>query len=162
MTRKSSHVNINFQDPQGSISASVGKRIDSKVCGVCGDKALGYNFNAITCESCKAFFRRNALKKKVGGGVKEKEDWQRKCVYFKMNGRDMIWRICLPYTYLVSLPDYSLRPFSFLSFYIPALSFSLLILQSSILPSISMSPFFPSIPPIPPCLYPFPPPLLIC
>lgn len=28
---------------------------------VCGDKALGYNFNAITCESCKAFFRRNAL-----------------------------------------------------------------------------------------------------
>ncbi|CAG9862189.1 unnamed protein product [Phyllotreta striolata] len=34
---------------------------DSKSCGVCGDKALGYNFNAITCESCKAFFRRNAL-----------------------------------------------------------------------------------------------------
>lgn len=32
-----------------------------KVCAVCGDKALGYNFNAITCESCKAFFRRNAL-----------------------------------------------------------------------------------------------------
>ena len=38
----------------------------SKECGVCGDKALGYNFNAITCESCKAFFRRNALKTKVG------------------------------------------------------------------------------------------------
>lgn len=36
-----------------------------KVCGVCGDKALGYNFNAMTCESCKAFFRRNALKNKV-------------------------------------------------------------------------------------------------
>lgn len=32
-----------------------------KVCMVCGDKALGYNFNAVTCESCKAFFRRNAL-----------------------------------------------------------------------------------------------------
>lgn len=31
-----------------------------KVCVVCGDKALGYNFNAVTCESCKAFFRRNA------------------------------------------------------------------------------------------------------
>ena len=38
---------------------------DSKICRVCGDKALGYNFNAITCESCKAFFRRNALKDKV-------------------------------------------------------------------------------------------------
>lgn len=36
----------------------------SKVCAVCGDKALGYNFNAVTCESCKAFFRRNALAKK--------------------------------------------------------------------------------------------------
>ncbi|XP_055852863.1 nuclear hormone receptor HR96 [Episyrphus balteatus] len=36
----------------------------SKCCMVCGDKALGYNFNAITCESCKAFFRRNALAKK--------------------------------------------------------------------------------------------------
>lgn len=35
-----------------------------KLCKVCGDKALGYNFNAITCESCKAFFRRNALLKK--------------------------------------------------------------------------------------------------
>jgi hypothetical protein len=37
----------------------------SKKCSVCGDKALGYNFNAITCESCKAFFRRNALKNKA-------------------------------------------------------------------------------------------------
>lgn len=38
--------------------------VDPKVCGVCGDKALGNNFNAITCESCKAFFRRNALRTK--------------------------------------------------------------------------------------------------
>lgn len=37
---------------------------DIKICGVCGDKALGYNFCAVTCESCKAFFRRNALAKK--------------------------------------------------------------------------------------------------
>lgn len=35
-----------------------------KLCSVCGDKALGNNFNAITCESCKAFFRRNALSTK--------------------------------------------------------------------------------------------------
>ena len=32
---------------------------------MCGDKALGCNFDAISCESCKAFFRRNALKAKV-------------------------------------------------------------------------------------------------
>lgn len=40
------------------------KQNEAKKCGVCGDRALGYNFNAITCESCKAFFRRNALKNK--------------------------------------------------------------------------------------------------
>lgn len=28
---------------------------------MCSDKSFGLNFNAITCESCKAFFRRNAL-----------------------------------------------------------------------------------------------------
>ncbi|XP_026668413.1 uncharacterized protein LOC108623829 isoform X2 [Ceratina calcarata] len=36
----------------------------NKICGVCGDRAFGYNFNAVSCESCKAFFRRNALKNK--------------------------------------------------------------------------------------------------
>lgn len=35
---------------------------DDKQCAVCGDKALGYNFDAVSCESCKAFFRRNAPK----------------------------------------------------------------------------------------------------
>lgn len=40
-------------------------RETNKICGVCGDRALGYNFNAVSCESCKAFFRRNALKNKV-------------------------------------------------------------------------------------------------
>lgn len=33
-----------------------------KICGVCGDRAIGFNFDAISCESCKAFFRRNAPK----------------------------------------------------------------------------------------------------
>ncbi|XP_076460977.1 vitamin D3 receptor-like isoform X3 [Babylonia areolata] len=38
------------------------KNKEDKYCGVCGDRALGYNFDAISCESCKAFFRRNAPK----------------------------------------------------------------------------------------------------
>ncbi|VDM91636.1 unnamed protein product [Onchocerca ochengi] len=42
-----------------------------KTCRVCGDHATGYNFNVITCESCKAFFRRNALRPKVG----MKKEW---------------------------------------------------------------------------------------
>lgn len=41
-------------------------REDEKICRVCGDKALAHNFDAITCESCKAFFRRNALRSEVG------------------------------------------------------------------------------------------------
>ena len=34
-------------------------------CVVCESPANGYNFGAIACESCKAFFRRNALKHHV-------------------------------------------------------------------------------------------------
>lgn len=52
--------------PEDSLSKCRGRRAkDDKCCRVCGDKALGYNFNAVTCESCKAFFRRNALKDQV-------------------------------------------------------------------------------------------------
>uniref|UniRef100_A0A8C6TJQ1 Nuclear receptor subfamily 1, group I, member 2 n=1 Tax=Neogobius melanostomus TaxID=47308 RepID=A0A8C6TJQ1_9GOBI len=31
---------------------------EPKFCGVCGDLAKGYHFNALTCEGCKGFFRR--------------------------------------------------------------------------------------------------------
>ncbi|CAG2165734.1 unnamed protein product, partial [Oppiella nova] len=34
----------------------------SKICVVCGEWAKGNNFGVITCQSCKAFFRRNANK----------------------------------------------------------------------------------------------------
>ena len=34
-------------------------------CRVCGAPAHGYNFDQISCESCKAFFRRNALRNLV-------------------------------------------------------------------------------------------------
>lgn len=40
-------------------------KVGTLTCVVCGASALGYNFDAITCESCKAFFRRNALKNLV-------------------------------------------------------------------------------------------------
>ena len=39
------------------------RSLDDKICRICGDKALAHNFDVITCESCKAFFRRNALKR---------------------------------------------------------------------------------------------------
>ncbi|CAG2161710.1 unnamed protein product, partial [Oppiella nova] len=35
---------------------------EDKLCMVCGDLATGYHFHAITCEACKLFFKRNAMK----------------------------------------------------------------------------------------------------
>ena len=40
-----------------------------KICQICGDFSLGFNFGAVSCESCKAFFRRNAAKMKVFRGT---------------------------------------------------------------------------------------------
>ncbi|XP_022827505.1 nuclear hormone receptor HR96 isoform X1 [Spodoptera litura] len=56
----------NNSDKKDDASAQKKEVLSSlqKICLVCGDKALGYNFNAISCESCKAFFRRNALASK--------------------------------------------------------------------------------------------------
>ncbi|CAF1582625.1 unnamed protein product, partial [Adineta steineri] len=45
-------------------SGSTSKRQKSLlICVVCDDGAHGYNFDAISCYSCKAFFRRNALQR---------------------------------------------------------------------------------------------------
>ena len=41
-----------------------GKR-GKKICEVCGAPSLGHNFGAVSCESCKAFFRRNAFRLQV-------------------------------------------------------------------------------------------------
>lgn len=45
-------------------SALPPKEPNGRVCTVCSDRANGYNFGVLTCESCKAFFRRNAAKHK--------------------------------------------------------------------------------------------------
>ncbi len=41
---------------------------DELTCLVCSDRAMGNNFGAISCESCKAFFRRNAHDIEVSKG----------------------------------------------------------------------------------------------
>ncbi|CAG2162071.1 unnamed protein product [Oppiella nova] len=41
------------------------KRQTNKICEICSDKGIGRHFGIITCESCKAFFRRNANKEQL-------------------------------------------------------------------------------------------------
>ncbi|UJR16570.1 hypothetical protein I4U23_003471 [Adineta vaga] len=36
------------------------KKSADLVCAICGDRAVGFNYDALSCASCKAFFRRNA------------------------------------------------------------------------------------------------------
>ncbi|NXT60501.1 VDR protein, partial [Chaetops frenatus] len=45
-------------DPAGDSERNV-----PRICGVCGDRATGFHFNAMTCEGCKGFFRRSMKKK---------------------------------------------------------------------------------------------------
>ncbi|KAL2081044.1 hypothetical protein ACEWY4_022897 [Coilia grayii] len=53
-----------------------------KVCQVCGDRANGYHFNAMTCEGCKGFFRR-AMKRPESFRC----PFQKNCVITKSNRR---------------------------------------------------------------------------
>uniref|UniRef100_UPI003AB06E54 nuclear receptor subfamily 1, group H, member 5 n=1 Tax=Centroberyx gerrardi TaxID=166262 RepID=UPI003AB06E54 len=59
-------------------------RAQDELCVVCGDKASGYHYNALTCEGCKGFFRRSVTKKAVyrcksGGGCEMDMYMRRKC-----------------------------------------------------------------------------------
>ncbi|XP_056130647.1 nuclear receptor subfamily 1, group H, member 5 [Lampris incognitus] len=59
-------------------------RVQQELCVVCGDKASGYHYNALTCEGCKGFFRRSVSKKAVyhcksGGNCEIDMYMRRKC-----------------------------------------------------------------------------------
>ncbi|KAJ8411313.1 hypothetical protein AAFF_G00173190 [Aldrovandia affinis] len=61
-----------------------GRLKGEELCVVCGDKASGYHYNALTCEGCKGFFRRsitkNAMYKCKSGGTCEMDMYmRRKC-----------------------------------------------------------------------------------
>ncbi|XP_074840078.1 bile acid receptor isoform X2 [Carettochelys insculpta] len=63
---------------------STGRVKGEELCVVCGDKASGYHYNALTCEGCKGFFRRsitkNAIYKCKNGGNCEMDMYmRRKC-----------------------------------------------------------------------------------
>ncbi|XP_072123474.1 bile acid receptor isoform X2 [Mobula birostris] len=61
-----------------------GKMKGDELCVVCGDKASGYHYNALTCEGCKGFFRRSVTKNAVykcknGGNCEMDMYMRRKC-----------------------------------------------------------------------------------
>uniref|UniRef100_H3CCV2 Nuclear receptor subfamily 1, group H, member 5 n=1 Tax=Tetraodon nigroviridis TaxID=99883 RepID=H3CCV2_TETNG len=67
---------------RGALGGKV--RGQDELCVVCGDKASGYHYNALTCEGCKGFFRRSVTKKAVyhcksGGGCEMDMYMRRKC-----------------------------------------------------------------------------------
>jgi hypothetical protein len=60
-----SHSNIKNVQSEAQLSNHKKLKTGSLTCVVCGAPAHGYNFDIISCESCKAFFRRNAFKDPV-------------------------------------------------------------------------------------------------
>lgn len=59
-------------------------RMDLELCLVCGDRASGFHYNALSCEGCKGFFRRSITKNAVykctrGGNCEMDMYMRRKC-----------------------------------------------------------------------------------
>ncbi len=50
---------------RSKISKTSKKGLDL-LCVICEDRAIGFNYDVLTCASCKAFFRRNAQYIPVG------------------------------------------------------------------------------------------------
>ncbi|XP_060269078.1 bile acid receptor isoform X2 [Ovis aries] len=66
------------------LGASAGRIKGDELCVVCGDRASGYHYNALTCEGCKGFFRRSITKNAVykcknGGNCVMDMYMRRKC-----------------------------------------------------------------------------------
>ncbi|XP_015853942.1 bile acid receptor isoform X2 [Peromyscus maniculatus bairdii] len=65
-------------------TSSAGRIKGDELCVVCGDRASGYHYNALTCEGCKGFFRRSITKNAVykcknGGNCVMDMYMRRKC-----------------------------------------------------------------------------------
>ena len=51
---------LNCRQDSESRSNKVPRKSLELTCVVCADRAIGFNYDALSCASCKAFFRRNA------------------------------------------------------------------------------------------------------
>ncbi|CAF4065552.1 unnamed protein product [Adineta steineri] len=71
---KNNNKRSNQQNPVESFYPKNKSKTSSLICVVCGSSASGYNFGAIACESCKAFFRRHARKEPTAFHCSDKND----------------------------------------------------------------------------------------
>lgn len=72
--------------PKNKGSGTHGKSIEEELCMICGDRASGYHYNALSCEGCKGFFRRSITRGaqytcKQGGNC-EMDMWMRRRCQF--------------------------------------------------------------------------------
>ncbi|CAF1175641.1 unnamed protein product [Rotaria magnacalcarata] len=51
---------LDSPDQNRSKPVKISKKSMDLICTICGDRAIGFNYDALSCASCKAFFRRNA------------------------------------------------------------------------------------------------------
>ncbi|XP_053572974.1 bile acid receptor isoform X2 [Bombina bombina] len=78
------HMDYPAATKKSRVAPCMGRVKGDELCVVCGDKASGYHYNALTCEGCKGFFRRsitkNAIYKCKNGGNCEMDMYmRRKC-----------------------------------------------------------------------------------
>lgn len=65
------------------------EKVGDDLCTICGDRASGYHYNALSCEGCKGFFRRSVMRNafyecKYGGNCKMDMWMRRKCQACRM------------------------------------------------------------------------------
>nr|AWH55629.1 ecdysone receptor [Platynereis dumerilii] len=68
-----------------------GRSVEEEQCLICGDRASGYHYNALSCEGCKGFFRRSITQNRgneytcKNGGNCEMDMWmRRRCQYCRL------------------------------------------------------------------------------
>ncbi|GAB1600863.1 ecdysone receptor-like [Argonauta hians] len=81
---KSDEKKTSWESSPQKVSNRSQKTSEEELCRICGDRASGYHYNALSCEGCKGFFRRSITRNAVYtckyGGNCEIDMWmRRKC-----------------------------------------------------------------------------------